>query len=94
MSFYNTIHAEKQMLMMFDIQAQALEIRIEEIFKGYPNDGFTWFEVKSMLEGTVHEGSVKRAITDLKTRGVVYKTDVMVLSPYKKPAHRYKLITK
>lgn len=91
-SFHNTIGAEGQMLMTFEEKAKSLEAEIERWFRSCSPASFTWFEMAQILPEGTHEGSIKRSITNLKNKGVIFKTSDMVKGPYGKPTHRYKLI--
>jgi hypothetical protein len=90
-SFHNTISAEGQMLLTFEAQAKSLEAEVESWFRYYHKVSFAWFEMAKLLPDGTHEGSIKRAITNLKTRKVIYKTSELVKGPYGKPSRRYKL---
>lgn len=89
-SFHNTINVSGQMLLTFEQEAQSLEETIKAVFLRLRTP-MSWSEVKRHLDPMTHEGSIKRAITNLKTKEVLEKTPDMVCSPYGKPSHRYKL---
>lgn len=90
-SFHNTIDTTGQQLIQFDQEARSLEETIYNIFKLHPASALAWFETAYYLPKNTHEGSIKRAVTNLKTQELIIKTEDKVLSPYGKPAHRYKL---
>ena len=94
-SFYNTIKADGQTLMNFESSAQSLEAEILLIYRSNPLRQFAWHEINVALinKGLKHhEGSIKRAITNLKNLARIEKTSDMVLGIYGKSVHQYKLI--
>lgn len=90
-SFHNTIETNGQQLIQFEDESKSLEENIYNLFKRHPTWSLAWFETAYYLPKNTHEGSIKRAVTNLKTQELIIKTEDKVLSPYGKPAHRYKL---
>lgn len=71
--FYNTINETGQTLMQFEAQAKTQDDMVLEVFK-LQNQPLAWWEVWAFLKD-MHEGSCKRAITNLFNEGHLIKTD-------------------
>jgi len=91
MSFYNTINVSGQQLIDYEESAQTQEEQILKIFLRHSKVSFAWFEIKNILN-EIPEISIKRSITNLKTKGKLIKTTDKVTGSYGKPCYKYKLI--
>jgi len=89
-SFHNTISAVGPQLDLFESQAKTQEEKVLRVFRLY-NKPLAWSEVKVLLGEDMHEGSIKRAVTNLKDQGCLFRTSEMILGPYGKAIHKYKL---
>lgn len=91
MSFYNTINAKGAQLDAFESIANTQEQKVIEVFRKHNKVSFAWFEIQNILSD-IPEISIKRAITNLKTKGKLFKTSDMVTGSYGKPCHKYQLL--
>jgi len=88
--FYNTISTKGQTLINFSSKAQSQEDLILTVFKMSLRP-LAWFEVKNLLIEDMNDCSIKRSITNLKTKGILAKTSDMIQGTAGKPVHKYKL---
>lgn len=90
--FHNSIQEDNQLVAVYESDFKRQEDAVIEVLRRVKKAA--WFEVQGCLEW-MNEGSLKRALTNLKTEGKL-KIDTdkgnMVLSPSGKPCHRYILI--
>jgi hypothetical protein len=74
MAFYNTNKTEDVEVEYINNEKQ--EKAIERFFKAHPNEEFTPFEVQErVFPHNVPITSVRRAMTDLTSEGVLIKTE-------------------
>lgn len=92
-SFHNTTNETGQVLMNFEAKAQTQDQMVMEIFRANPTKPMAWFEVGALVKESIHEISLKRAITNNKNWGFLEKTSEKATSPYGSPCYRYKLKT-
>ena len=102
-AFHNTINAEQPQLDLFEDSNKKQDDQVLMIFETVPCD-LAWSEVKELLTQNMHEGSIKRALSNLtkdfrnKITGEVirekklFRTKIMIMGPYGKQIHRYSLI--
>lgn len=88
-SFYNTIQAPESSLKVYNERARGLEKKILKWFKENPTAELTplqvWDEMQK-IHGWVHEGSCKRACTNLKSEKwgkALIGTGVKVMERYR-----------
>jgi len=89
-SYHNTTSVTGQTLIEFETKAKSQDEQVLDVFKSI-NQPLAWFEVAGFLKG-MNEISLKRSITNLKNKGLLYRTQVLVTSVYGKPSHKYVLI--
>lgn len=89
MSFFNTIQSNPQTLIQFEAEAQSQESLVAEVYRTVKKP-MAWFEVLGFLQD-MNPVSLKRSITNLKTKGVLFKTNEMICGPFGKNVHRYAL---
>lgn len=92
-NYYNTNNVSGQMLMAFDSKNSTQEALVLTIFQ-MAFRSLCWVEVQGLLVSEMNEVSIKRSITNLKTKGLIEKTNDKVMGKYGKPCYRYKLKTK
>ncbi len=88
--FYNTIHAEGAQLHLFESLAKSDEAAILQLYK-ITKKPMCWFEVKNYFPN-MNECSLKRAITNLKNKSQLKKTDIKILGSFGKPCYKYQII--
>lgn len=92
MPFYNTIQADLTVAFQYEAQSISDENMVLEVMRKVKRAA--WFEVVGFLP-SMNEVSLKRALTDLKSKGILAKdTDKanMVMGPSGKRCHQYFLI--
>lgn len=87
-SFYNTID-EIVRLREFEASAKSQEDMVLEVFKKFKE--LAWFQVAGFLPD-MNEVSLKRSMSNLKKKGLLFKTDIKVLGIYGKNTHKYRLV--
>jgi predicted transcriptional regulator len=90
--YYKTTELSPQLLMEFTEVAVTQEQIVLEVFRAH-RSAMSWSEVSGFLPD-MNESSLKRSLTNLMDRGILKKTDDVVLSKYGKPCHRYEIINK
>lgn len=91
-SYFNTTHSTGETLDLFNRKAADQETRIAEFFVRNAHRDFTPSEVWAILfDGTAPITSVRRAMTNLHQRGVIFKTDDQRDGPYGRPEHVHRL---
>jgi predicted ArsR family transcriptional regulator len=88
MNHHNTTQESGQLLMSFEAVACSQQDKILSIFKRL-NVPMTWSDVSKIVG--FPEISVKRSLTNLKTSGILEKTDIKGTSMYGRPSYYYKL---
>ena len=93
MSYYNTTSLSGEDLRVAQNSALKQEDRIEQFFRVNGTIEMTPFEVMDTLYGQalVPITSVRRAMTNLTTKGVLIKTDTQRVGPYGKVSNCWKL---
>ena len=90
-AYHNTNQVEPQLAIHFEAMALTQDDLILEVYRKH-NKPMAWGEVRGCLPNDMHEGSIKRAITNLANRGQLMKCEKdLVIGPYGKQTHRYKL---
>lgn len=91
-SFHNSTNESGQQLLRFERKAADQETRIAEFFVRNAHRDFTPSEVWAILfDGTAPITSVRRAMTNLHQRGIIFKTDEQRDGPYGRPEHVHRL---
>lgn len=88
-SFHNTIESVGVERLKFESDAKSQEQLVYELYCS-KKVRMAWFEVKGFL-GDMNECSIKRCLTNLKTKGMLYKTGFKVLGTQGKPCYQYEL---
>ncbi|MBA3662743.1 MAG: hypothetical protein H0W61_00855 [Bacteroidetes bacterium] len=84
-SFHNTILSEGQQLLDFESKAQTQDEQVLTVFKAH-NKPLTWCMVAECLPD-MNQVSLKRSLSTLKNKGLLFKTDVLVKGNYGKQTH-------
>lgn len=89
-SFYNSINLMGVELETAQIKCTRQEYRIFQIFKS--GNAYTPFEIQEIYQRQFPEvpiTSIRRAITNLESKGVLKKTQTMKAERYGKPNHKW-----
>jgi hypothetical protein len=97
--FYNTINLTTNELKVENAKAKGLENTIEVVFKTSHKLEFSGWQMKHFLEKMLYNqkvnlNSVRRSMTNLKNKGVLTKTEILVMGDEGKNEHLYKLTSK
>ena len=90
-SFYNTTGLAGEQLERRIEQAQSQEERVQALFEAHPAARLTPFEVQDVALPNSPITSVRRAITNLTSEGVLRKTDHQKEGPYGDPNYTWTL---
>jgi hypothetical protein len=92
MSYFNTNGETGQTLKDSENKAQALEKKILEFFREFPQSGFTpWDVLAYCCKDKNLIGSVRRAMTNLTTKEQLRKTDVRIMGKAGSSNYTWKL---
>ena len=92
MSYYNTNSESGETLTTSRIRVNIQERDIISVFNGRPGRKMTPFDVQDDVGHHVPITSIRRAITNLTSRGVLTKSDAMKLGRYGKMNHCWELV--
>ena len=93
--FFNTNQSDRETLVKEIAKSISLEDRVLEFFKSRSKEGLIWSDVTTQLGIEVASyGSVKRSITNLMNRGLLYKSTNTKVSIFGSKAHYYFLNVK
>jgi hypothetical protein len=87
-SYHNTTGETGQTFISFNEGALTQEQVVFEVFKKVGKA--CWFEIKNHLPD-MNESSLKRSITNLKVKGLLFKTSDKVIGTAGKPCFKYQL---
>lgn len=87
--FFNTINSVGSELKKFESDARTQEETVYSLFCE-KRIAMAWFQVQSFLEDMNRE-SLKRSLTNLKTKGKLIKTKNKVTGTAGKPCYQYML---
>jgi predicted transcriptional regulator len=91
-SYHNTNNLTGPDLFTAENQCKNQEIKVMNVFENNPNANLSVEQVWQMGNLTSKPiTSIRRAITNLTTRGLLKKTDNMIIGMYGKPIHLWKL---
>lgn len=96
-SYHNTTDSKGVELAIYEGKAKGQEQIVKSFFEERPEQKFTSEEVWKILIGRklihdrVPKDSIKRAISNLKKKGKLIRTDEMTIGEYNAPLHYYKL---
>lgn len=85
--FFNTINSVGSELKKFEQDAKSQEDLVFELFR-LKKVAMAWFQVQGFLEDMNRE-SLKRSLTNLKTKGKLIKTKNKVTGTAGKPCYQY-----
>lgn len=88
-SFYNTIDASGSELLKFQSDAKSQEDMVYELFV-FKKVALAWFEVKAFYQD-MNDCSIKRCLSNLKSKGKLFKTKIQVTGTEGKPCYKYEL---
>lgn len=95
MSYFNTTHSSGAALSQYQGSAKAQEDHIAQIFQRHPTAAYTPSEVRAMVISIVQADipitSIRRAMTNLTTVGVLRKTQQQKTGPYGRPEYMWRL---
>lgn len=86
--YYNTNEVSGQLLIQYNSEALTQEAMVLEIFVKHKS--LAWFQVQSFLPD-MNSCSLKRAITNLKKKGKLVKTDELITGSAGKQVHKYRI---
>ena len=92
MSYYNTNNETGDTLTASRTRVNIQEREIIAAFNGRPGRKMTPFDVQDDVGHHVPITSIRRAITNLTSRGVLTKSDAMKLGRYGKMNHCWELV--
>ena len=93
MSHHNTTKEKGTLLAAYEKKAIKQEEVITAVMKQYPEKGFNASYMYKVLQHNgfkILEGSVRRALTNLKNDGLIIKTDTKVEGDHGRPQYQYK----
>jgi hypothetical protein len=94
MSYFNTTRVSGKQKAQYTLKAKAQEDEIQKFFKARSHQLFTPSEVLSYLQSVLSAPppitSVRRAMTNLTSLGILMKTPVQKLGPYNRPEYCWK----
>ena len=93
-SYFNTTHLIGKELAESIIQAKTQDEKILAFFKGCPGKKCSPYFVQMAVLQRAPITSIRRSMTTLTAAGHLVKTDHMVMGPYNKPSHTWKLAEK
>lgn len=101
-NYFNTNKEKGQTLLDSEKKASNQESKILSVFERNPNERYTPYAIQAFCftNPLHHEGfdtpitSVRRALTNLVTKGLLVKTETMKLGAYGKMVHTWMLNTK
>lgn len=89
--FYNTINQKGLALKKETSRAVSQTELVLEVFKSHRKP-MAYFEVMHHIGMIgIYEGSIKRVLSVLKSKGILRKTDQQVTSVWRKNSYRYEL---
>ena len=89
--YYNTNDETGSELSRSRSNANTQEKIILELFQGSPNLMFSPFDVLELTDLNAPITSIRRALTDLTSKGKLVKSSIMKMGPYGKQVHCWKL---
>ena len=93
MGFYNTISAKGKKRQKYEDGAKTQQEVIHKFFTMQKNKAFTPFEVQYILFGDkIPITSIRRAMSNLASDGILEKTNILVGEKYGKPNHKWRLV--
>lgn len=90
-SYHNTNNESGEVLQKSEKVANSQEELISSLFISFPDKDFTPDEVKDELKILAPITSVRRAITNLTNRNILYKTSSQRLGKYNKMTSTWKI---
>lgn len=91
MDYYNTTHKTGDDLKVVTEKAIGLQKKIEAYFKLFPDKEFTPPQIMENLHITAPLTSVRRAISNLTTDGILIKTSNLKMGIYGQSNYTWKL---
>ena len=92
MSYYNTNNERGETLTRSRRRVNVQEREIIAVFNGRPGRKMTPFDVQDDVGHHVPITSIRRAITNLTTKGTLTKCDIMKAGRYGKMNHCWELV--
>jgi hypothetical protein len=102
MSYFNTTNEVGETLEQSNAKALTQDECVLAYFKDYDNLGATpervlrHFKIMETLSDSKWHNtpvtSIRRSFSNLKQRGLIYKTDLMIMGDYGKEIHVWKLV--
>ena len=89
--YYNTNNETGETLQESRETAKTQSGAILQYFRDNPGEELTPFEIKAKLRMRAPITSIRRAISDLTTEGMLEKTDTLKAGNYGKKCHCWKL---
>lgn len=90
-SYYNTTHVTGDELAQYRQVSQAQESAIAVFFRRHPGECFAPSMVKARILPSAEITSVRRAMSDLTSEGVLEKLRQVRLGPKGRPEHLWRL---
>ena len=89
--YYNTTTLSGRELRQYETAAAGQESDVLALFQTYPDRDFSPDDVHQRVLQDAPITSVRRAMTNLTTRGLLVKTERKTLGRYGRPAHLWRL---
>ena len=89
-AYYNTNGVSGQTLLAFEQRNSTQEAMVLTVYQ-FAMRPLAWFEVERLLVEDMNACSIKRSITNLKSKGILVKTSNKVQGVYGKVCYQYQL---